>query len=47
MARDHIVEEVRRFREDQASKYEFDIKEILAAERKEKHRLQVYATFSH
>ncbi|MBI2864879.1 MAG: hypothetical protein HYX94_10010 [Chloroflexi bacterium] len=34
MAKDHIVEEVRRVRQEQAAKYDFDIKAILAAAKK-------------
>lgn len=34
MAKDHIVEEVRRIREEQSAKYGFDIKAIVAAARK-------------
>lgn len=34
MAKDYIVEEVRRIREEQAAKNNFDIKVILAAARK-------------
>jgi hypothetical protein len=33
MAQDYIVEEIRRIREDQAAKFKFDIKAILAAAR--------------
>ena len=32
--KDYIVDEVRRIREEQASKYAFDVKAILAAARK-------------
>ena len=38
MAKDHIVEEVRRIREDQAAKHAFDIKAILAAAKKRQRR---------
>jgi len=38
MARDPIVDEVRRIREDQAAKYGFDIKAILAASKKRQRR---------
>jgi hypothetical protein len=38
MARDHIVDEVRRIREEQAAKYAFDVKAILAAARKRQRR---------
>jgi hypothetical protein len=34
MAKDYIVEEVRRIREEQAAKHDFDIKTILAAAKK-------------
>ncbi len=34
MAKDYIVDEVRRIREEQAAHYVFDIKAILAAARK-------------
>jgi hypothetical protein len=34
MAKDYIVDEVRRIREEQAAKYRFDIKAILAAAKK-------------
>ena len=34
MAKDYIVDEVRRVREEQAAKYAFDVKAILAAARK-------------
>jgi hypothetical protein len=34
MEKDHIVEEVRRIREAQASKHNFDVEAILAAARK-------------
>lgn len=34
MGRDYIVDEVRRIREEQAAKYNFDIKGILAAAKK-------------
>ncbi len=34
MARDPIVEEVRRVREEQAARYAFDVKAILAAAKK-------------
>jgi len=38
MARDPIVDEVRRVREDQAARYDFDIKAILAASKKRQRR---------
>lgn len=38
MAKDHIVEEVRRVREEQAAKYSFDVKAILAAAKKGQRR---------
>jgi hypothetical protein len=38
MARDYIVDEVRRVREEQAAKYAFDVKAILAASRKRQSR---------
>jgi hypothetical protein len=38
MQRDHIVEEVRRVREEQAAKCAFDIKAILAAAKKRQRR---------
>jgi hypothetical protein len=38
MARDQIVDEVRRTREEQAAKYAFDVKAILAAARKRQRR---------
>ena len=38
MARDPIVDEVRRVREDEAAKYGFDIKAILAASKKRQRR---------
>ena len=38
MARDYIVEEVRRIREEQAAKHAFDIKKILAAAKKRQRR---------
>ncbi len=38
MARDHLVEEVRRVREEQSAKYAFDVKTILAAARKRQRR---------
>ena len=38
MAKDHIVEEVRRIREEQAAKHAFDIKSILAAAKKRQRR---------
>lgn len=38
MARDPIVEEIRRVREDGAAKYGFDIKAILAAAKKRQRR---------
>ena len=34
MSRDYIVDEVRRIREEQAARYNFDIKAILAAAKK-------------
>lgn len=34
MAKDYIVDEVRRIREEQAAKYAFDVKAILAAAKK-------------
>jgi hypothetical protein len=34
MAKDYIVDEIRRVREEQAAKYAFDVKAILAAARK-------------
>ena len=34
MVKDHIVEEVRRVREEQAAKYSFDLKAILTAAKK-------------
>ena len=34
MSRDYIVDEVRRIREEQAEKYEFDIRAIIDAARK-------------
>ena len=34
MVRDYIVDEVRRIRDEQAAKYAFDIKAILAAAKK-------------
>ena len=34
MAKDYIVDEVRRIREDQAAKHAFDLKAILAAAKK-------------
>ena len=34
MPKDYIVDEVRRIREEQAAKYAFDVKAILAAARK-------------
>jgi hypothetical protein len=34
MAKDYIVDEVRRVREEQAAKYAFDVKAILAAAKK-------------
>ena len=34
MGRDEIVDEVRRIREEQAARYNFDIKAILAAAKK-------------
>jgi len=38
MAKDYIVDEVRRVREGQAAKYAFDVKAILAAARKRQRR---------
>jgi hypothetical protein len=38
MAKDYIVDEVRRVREEQAAKYAFDVKAILAAARKRQRR---------
>ena len=38
MAKDYIVDEVRRIREEQAAKYAFDIKAILAAAKKRQRR---------
>lgn len=38
MAKDHIVDEARRVREEQAAKYDFDIKAILAAAKKRQRR---------
>ena len=38
MARDYIVEEVRRIREQQAAKHAFDVGAILAAARKRQRR---------
>lgn len=38
MAKDYIVDEVRRVREEQAAKYAFDVKAILAAARKRQFR---------
>ena len=38
MARDPIVDEVRRVREEQAAKYAFDVKAILAAAKKRQRR---------
>ncbi len=38
MARDPIVEEVRHVREEQAAKYAFDVKAILAAAKKRQRR---------
>ncbi len=38
MANDYIVDEVRRVREEQAAKYAFDVKAILAAARKRQRR---------
>lgn len=34
MSKDYIVDEVRRIREEQAAKYDFDVKRIFAAARK-------------
>ena len=38
MANDPIVDEVRRIREEQAAKYAFDVKAILAAAKKRQRR---------
>ena len=38
MPNDHIVNEVRRVREEQATKYSFDVKAILAAAKKRQRR---------
>jgi hypothetical protein len=38
MARDYIVDEVRRIREEQAAKYEFNLQTILAAAKKRQSR---------
>jgi len=38
MAKDYIVDEVRRVREEQAAKYAFDVKAILAAAKKRQRR---------
>lgn len=38
MAKDPIVDEVRRVREEQAAKYAFDVKSILAAAKKRQRR---------
>ena len=38
MARDPIVDEVRRVRQDQAAKHGFDVKAILAASKKRQRR---------
>jgi hypothetical protein len=38
MAKDPIVDEVRRVREEQAAKYGFDVKAILAAAKKRQRR---------
>ena len=38
MVKDYIVEEVRRVREEQAARYAFDVKAILAAARKRQSR---------
>ena len=38
MAKDYIVDEIRRVREEQASKCAFDVKAILAAARKRQRR---------
>ena len=38
MAKDHIVAEVRRIRAEQAARYAFDIKAILAAAKKRQRR---------
>ena len=38
MSNDPIVDEVRRIREAQAAKYDFDVRKIVAAARKEQRR---------
>ena len=38
MAKDCIVDQIRRIREDQAAKHDFDVKAILAAARKRQRR---------
>ena len=38
MTKDYIVEEVRRAREEQAAKHDFDVKAILAAAKKRQRR---------
>ena len=38
MAKDPIVDEIRRIREDQAAKYGFDVKRILAAAKRRQRR---------
>lgn len=38
MPNDHIVDEVRRVREEQGAKYSFDVKAILAAAKKRQRR---------
>jgi hypothetical protein len=38
MQKDHIIEEVRRIREEQAARCAFDVKAILAAAKKRQHR---------
>jgi hypothetical protein len=38
MTRDHIVDEVRRVREEQAAKHAFDVKAILTAAKKRQRR---------
>ena len=47
MMKDYIVDEVRRIREEQAEKYDFDIKAILAAAKKRqcrsKHKIVSFA----
>jgi hypothetical protein len=47
MSQDYIVDEIRRIREEQAAKHNFDIKEILAAakkrQRKSGHKIVSFA----